>query len=94
MVVHSADYATAATRRVTAEIAVTGDPAVLRDLAAGRGPERARAVLGYAGWAPGQLENELAQGAWSTIPADPALVFAPESEAIWRAAAARVGVEL
>jgi putative transcriptional regulator len=94
MVVHSSEYARAATRRITADIAVTSDPAVLGDLAHGKGPRRAVSVLGYAGWAPGQLESELAQGSWFTLPADPALVFAPDPTRAWEAAFARKGVEL
>jgi putative transcriptional regulator len=94
MVVHSTEYARAATRRITADIAVTSDPAVLGDLAHGKGPRRAVPVLGYAGWAPGQLESELAQGSWFTLPADPGLIFAPDPGAVWKAAFARSGVDL
>jgi putative transcriptional regulator len=94
MVVHSTDYARKDTRRVTAEIAVTVDPAALADLALGKGPRRAVSVLGYAGWAAGQLESELAAGSWFTLPADPALVFAPDPTRAWEAAFARKGVDL
>ena len=51
-------------------------------------------VLGYAGWGPGQLEQELAQGAWFTIPADPELIFAPDVAKAWQRALARKGVDL
>jgi putative transcriptional regulator len=94
MVVHSAEYARADTRPVAAGIAVTGDPACLADLASGRGPSRAVPVLGYAGWAPGQLESELAQGSWFTLPADPELVFAADPGKAWAEAVARKGVDL
>lgn len=94
MVVHSADYARADTKRVTAEIAVTVDPAALADLALGKGPRRAVPVLGYAGWAAGQLESELASGSWFTLPADPALVFAADPARAWAEAFARKGVDL
>ena len=60
----------------------------------GKGPRQTLPVLGYAGWAPGQLESELAQGSWFTIPADPALVFAPDPTRAWEAAFARRGVDL
>ncbi len=47
--------------------------------------------LGYAGWAPGQLENELAQAAWLVIPATPEIVFHPEPGEGWTAALIRKG---
>ena len=94
MVVHSTDYALPETRRVTTDIAVTSNPTILADLAAGKGPKRAVPVLGYAGWAAGQLEQELAQGAWFTIPADPELIFSPDVAKAWERALARKGVDL
>lgn len=94
MVVHSTDYALPDTRRITPAVAVTSNPAILADLAAGKGPKRAVPVLGYAGWAPGQLERELAQGAWFTIPADPELIFAPDTAKAWERAVSRKGVDL
>jgi putative transcriptional regulator len=94
MVVHSTDYARPETKRVTPEIAVTSNPAALADLALGKGPRRAVAVLGYAGWAPGQLESEMAQGSWFTLPADPALVFAPDPGRAWTLAFGRKGIDL
>jgi len=94
MVVHTTDYARATTRPVAKGIAVTSDPAVLADVARGKGPAQAIPVLGYAGWGPGQLESEIAQGAWFTLPADPDLIFAADSSQIWAAAYARRGVDL
>jgi putative transcriptional regulator len=94
MLVHSADYARAGTKRVTGEIAVTSDPTALADLVRGNGPERAIPVLGYAGWAPGQLESELAQGSWFVLPAEPSLVFAADPAKIWATALARRGIDL
>lgn len=94
MVVHGTDYALPSTRLVAQGIAVTSDPKVLADIAQGTGPHQAIPVLGYAGWAPGQLESELAQGAWFTLPADPALIFTTGSAQLWRTAYARRGVEL
>ena len=58
-------------------------------------PDSGRPVLnfylGYAGWAPGQLEEEIASGAWLVMPADPAIVFHPEPTEGWNAALSRKG---
>ena len=43
-----------------------------------------RLFLGYAGWAPGQLDKELAHGSWRVLPASGELVFADEPEKLWR----------
>ena len=94
MVVHGTDYTLPSTRQVVPGIAVTSDPKVLADIAQGKGPHQAIAALGYAGWAPGQLARELAEGAWFTLPADPTLVFTSDRAQLWRTAYARRGVEL
>ena len=44
-------------------------------MARGEGPGKLFVTLGYAGWAPGQLENELAQNAWLTVQAQPEVIF-------------------
>ena len=94
MVVHSAEYALPATRRVTMQLSVTSDPEILRAIGTGRGPERAIAILGDAGWGPGQLEGEIVAGSWFTVPADPDLVFAPDPAGKWPEAVKRRGVDL
>ncbi|MFN8545551.1 MAG: YqgE/AlgH family protein [Candidatus Binatia bacterium] len=56
-------------------------------------PERARLLLGYAGWGPGQLDAELAASAWLTAPADPDLVFDSPPEQMWERAIRGLGVD-
>lgn len=47
------------------------------------GKESFRAYLGYSGWGPGQLENEMRTGSWITMPADPKIVFEKDPERVW-----------
>jgi putative transcriptional regulator len=54
---------------------------------------RARVFLGYAGWAPGQLEREIAEGSWLVVPVDPALVFEESHERVWEQAVRSLGIE-
>jgi putative transcriptional regulator len=88
-VLHSADYRRSGTMDVTGEIAVTANHDVIRDIAAKNGPKKFLLVFGYAGWAPGQLEGELAANAWYITPIDPALVFDMPREKVWERAVER-----
>jgi putative transcriptional regulator len=88
-VVHSTDYRRAETLDVDGRVAMTSSREVLRDIADKRGPAKALIAFGYAGWAPGQLESELARNAWYTAPEDPALVFDDDRDKVWEHATAR-----
>ena len=66
---------------------------VLRDIAAARGPERFLFALGYAGWAPDQLEEEIARNDWLVVPADPELLFAVPPDQLWTAAVRSLGID-
>ncbi len=54
---------------------------------------RYRCYVGYAGWAPGQLENELAEGAWVPLAVDAALLFDVPAGAVWERALRRAGID-
>ena len=88
-VIHGTDYRSAATRAVDDRFAVTSSLDVLRDLATKNGPAKSLVAFGYAGWAAGQLEAELADRAWYVAPADPELVFDADRDKVWERAVAR-----
>jgi putative transcriptional regulator len=93
-VLHSDDWeAEGATKALPGGLALTATVEILRDIAARRGPERAVLALGYAGWAPGQLEAELQQNGWLTCPADADLIFGADDDAKWRGALRKIGVD-
>jgi putative transcriptional regulator len=54
---------------------------------------RARVFLGYAGWAPGQLEREIAEGSWLVVPVDARLLFEESHERLWEQAVRSLGIE-
>jgi putative transcriptional regulator len=70
-------------------LAVTSQPEIFRAISVGKGPRLSLLALGYAGWAPGQLEGEIADGAWVVVPADEALLFDQNHEKKWERAMAR-----
>jgi putative transcriptional regulator len=78
---------------VVDDLHLGGDPAVIRRALEKRQESREliRFVLGYSGWGEGQLEAELAEGAWVVCPAAPELVFDPRPETLWRRALKRLG---
>lgn len=63
------------TLEVNPEIGLTTSKDILQAVAQGQGPQRFFVTLGYAGWAPGQLEHEISLNAWLTVAADINLIF-------------------
>ena len=92
-VLHSSDYnADDATMQVDDEISMTATIEVLQAMAMKRGPIRSIVALGYAGWAPGQLEHELQENGWLACPPDHDLIFGEDEDAKWQQALAKIGV--
>ena len=93
-VLHSPDYAHPDTLLVEERVGLTATMDVLRALAEGDGPENAILALGYAGWGPGQLESEIQENAWLSVPFDDGLVFGVANEDKWERAFNSIGVDL
>jgi len=82
------------TLTVAQDIGLTTSKDVLEALAGGKGPTRLLVTLGYAGWAAGQLEHELAHNGWLTVPADARVIFETPANARFDAALKLLGVDL
>ena len=82
-VVHSTDYRRPDTVDIDANLALTSSREILRDIGNQRGPAKSLIAFGYAGWAAGQLEGELAQNFWFTTPQDGSLVFDDDRDEVW-----------
>jgi putative transcriptional regulator len=75
-VLHSSDYFAAdSTLPINESMCLTATVDILRAIAKGSGPNKAILALGYAGWAPGQLEHEIQSNGWLNCPADYDVVF-------------------
>ncbi|MDJ0512216.1 MAG: YqgE/AlgH family protein [Methyloceanibacter sp.] len=93
-VLHSADYFKAeSTLPINESVCLTATVDILRDIAKGSGPDRALLALGYAGWAPGQLEDEIQSNGWLNCPANPELVFDPAIDRKYNKALDSLGVD-
>ena len=73
---------------------VTTSRDILEAMADGNGPHHAVVALGCAGWGAGQLEQELIEDSWLTVPVNETLLFDTPLDARWRAAAGSIGVDL
>ncbi|HET8918686.1 MAG TPA: YqgE/AlgH family protein [Xanthobacteraceae bacterium] len=80
---HSADYRRPHTLDIDGRVALSDAAGVLRDIGTGHGPKQSLIAFGYAGWAPQQLDEELARGAWVAAPENPALVFDADRAKVW-----------
>jgi putative transcriptional regulator len=92
-VLHTSDYYVAeSTLPIDESVCLTATIDILRAIANGSGPARSLLALGYAGWAPGQLESEIHANGWLTCPADVDLIFDDNLEAKYDRALAKLGV--
>ncbi len=93
-VLHSDDFLIEnATLPIDGGVCLTATLDILRAIAENRGPHRALLALGYAGWAPGQLESEIRSNGWLTCPADADLVFDDGLETKYGRALRKLGID-
>ncbi|MGH8508789.1 MAG: YqgE/AlgH family protein [Gammaproteobacteria bacterium] len=80
--------------KVSDECGVATSRDILEAICQGNGPQQALVALGYAGWAAGQLEREIAENAWLNGPANQEILFNIAPERRWESAAALIGVDM
>lgn len=94
-VLHTSDYEkTQNSLSQELPISLTQSADVLVDAAHGRGPEKMRLFLGYAGWGPGQIEGELQDNAWLVCDANIAEIFTSQSNDLYEKCVAAMGIDL
>ncbi|MCQ4161777.1 YqgE/AlgH family protein [Roseomonas sp. GC11] len=92
-VLHTNDWASEGSLQVTGGVALTASLDILKAIAGGGGPRLGLLALGYAGWGPGQLEDEMLRNAWLNVPADESLLFGGTPDDKWRMALAKLRVD-
>jgi putative transcriptional regulator len=80
--------------QINDEIMVTTSRDVLSAIAAGKGPQQFLVALGYAGWGDGQLESEMRQNAWLSVPADKDILFESALQNRWKKAVGKLGINI
>ena len=94
-VLHSSDFFIEdATLPIDDGICLTATLDILKAIATGTGPKQAILALGYAGWAPGQLENEIQHNGWLHCAADPDLIFGRNVDDKYKLALDKIGIDI
>jgi putative transcriptional regulator len=93
-VLHSSDYYVAeSTLPIDEGVSLTATIDILKAIAGGKGPGKAILALGYAGWRPGQLENEIQANGWLHCPADLDLLFDRDLDQKYERAMSKIGID-
>jgi putative transcriptional regulator len=94
-VLHSSDFFIEnSTLAIDHGICLTATLDILKAIARGKGPHKAILALGYAGWAPGQLENEIQHNGWLHCAADSELIFGQDTGGKYEKALKKIGIDL
>jgi putative transcriptional regulator len=94
-VLHSSDYfIDNSTMPIDDNVSLTATLEILKAIANGKGPESAMLALGYAGWSPGQLDDEIQANGWLHCPAEPQLIFDRDLDSKYGRALGLLGVDL
>ncbi len=93
-ILYTSGYQAVNSMEVTPRISLSRDARLLKDISQGKGPDDFLFLLGYAGWAAGQLEHELMDNSWLTVPGDEDVIFRTPDEFKWKKAARRYGIDI
>ena len=91
-VLHSDDIVREETLNIHKGVALTGTSKFFEDLVKGKGPKNSILALGYAGWQSGQLENEIMQNSWMSLPVETSFLFDDALSKKWGEAYKLLGI--
>ena len=93
-VLHTEDYMHESSVKMGENVVLTATVKILQDIATGKGPSKFMLALGYAGWSPGQLEQEIQDNGWQQVQADEELLFGENINTRWEQALTKLGVDI
>ena len=91
-ILHTSEFKDKTTIKIDSEIFLTSNINILKSIVKGDGPKKSLFALGYAGWLPGQLEEELSNDGWLVAPGNSKLIFECKAEKKWSEAIKSIGV--
>ena len=92
-ILHSDEIMQKDTLSIEKGVALTSTAEFFEDLSEGKGPRNSILALGYAGWSPGQLENEILSNSWMTLQTDSSFLFDDEVSNKWLNAYKLLGID-
>ena len=92
-VIHSLDYESADTISIAGRYGLSSTPRIVVDMGLDKGPKRAALALGYAGWGPGQLDEELKRNGWLVLDIETLPLIDVPPEQRWRTALESAGID-
>lgn len=93
-VLHSPQDGWRSSLALSSDIMITTSKDILMALGTDNAPENYIVTLGYAGWGPGQLEQEITDNSWLTVPADSEIIFNTPIEQRWQKATEKLGIDI
>lgn len=93
-ILHSPESRWDSTLAIADDVMLTASRDIIEAIASGKGPEKSLVILGYAGWSPQQLEEEIANNSWLTLPAESRIIFDTPIEQRWNSVAQSLGIDL
>jgi len=93
-VLHSPQHCWTSSLSLSSDLMITTSKDILMALGTEEAPESYVVTLGYAGWGPGQLEQEILENSWLTTPADADIIFNTPIEMRWKKATEKLGIDL
>ncbi len=93
-VLHSTQKGWNSSLALSRDLMITTSKDILLALGTNKAPEQFMVTLGYAGWEPGQLEKELQENSWLTLPADNEILFKTPIELRWKKATEKLGIDI
>ena len=93
-VLHASTHSYENSLAISSDINLTLSRDIIDAMAAGQGPRKSLVALGYAGWEPGQLEDEILSNSWLNVTATPDIIFEVPFADRWNAAAESLGVDI
>ncbi len=93
-ILHDTKYHIDGTHNISKKIALTSNLDIIHDMVDGKGPNKYRFALGYAGWSAKQIESEIENGDWLVVPATPSFIFDTPDDHKWDTAAKEFGIDM